>query len=69
MILFLLLESHCNRPRIVITPDVLHNTILRMDAEIYNEMNAVVQAEPSLGENSETRGVLSTIGIKKWTSI
>ena len=41
------------------------NTIHRMDAEIYNEINAVVQSEPSMGENPEILGILASIGIKK----
>lgn len=34
------------------------NTIHRMDAEIFNEINAVVQSEPSMGENPELLGSL-----------
>ena len=41
------------------------NTIHRMDAEIFNEINAVVQAEPSIGENPEILGAFAAIGIKK----
>ena len=41
------------------------NTIHRMDYKIYEEMNEVVQAEPSDGENPEILGVLASIGIKK----
>jgi len=41
------------------------NTIHRMDAEIFHEINAVVQAEPSFGENPEILGALAAIGIKK----
>lgn len=41
------------------------NTIHRMDAEIFHEINAVVQAEPSIGENPEILGALAAIGIKK----
>lgn len=41
------------------------NTIHRMDAEIYHEINAVIQTEPSLGENREILGTLAAIGIKK----
>jgi hypothetical protein len=41
------------------------NTIHRMDYKIYEEMNEVVQAEPSEGENPEILGVLASIGIKK----
>ena len=44
---------------------VLNNTIHRMDYGIYEEMNAVVQAEPSEGQNPEILGVLAAIGIKK----
>jgi len=36
-----------------------------MDFKIFNEMNAVVQAEPSSGQNPETLGSLAAIGIKK----
>lgn len=42
-----------------------HNTIHRMDAEIYNEINAVIQNEPAMGENPEILGSLAAIGIKK----
>jgi len=41
------------------------NTIHRMDYKIFEEMNEVVQAEPSEGENAEILGVLASIGIKK----
>lgn len=41
------------------------NTIHRMDTEIYNEINAVIQSEPSAGENPEILGSLAAIGIKK----
>lgn len=44
---------------------VQNNTIHRMDFEIYNEINAVVQAEPSAGQSPEILGVLAAIGIKK----
>jgi hypothetical protein len=36
-----------------------------MDYKIFEEMNEVVQAEPSDGENPEILGVLASIGIKK----
>ncbi|MEO1129884.1 MAG: DUF1254 domain-containing protein [Planctomycetota bacterium] len=42
-----------------------NNTIHRMDGEIWDEINAVVQAEPSMGQNPEILGVLASIGIKK----
>ncbi|WP_282036539.1 DUF1254 domain-containing protein [Saccharicrinis aurantiacus] len=41
------------------------NTIHRMDSEIYNEINAVIQSEPSFGESSEILGTLAAIGIVK----
>lgn len=41
------------------------NTIHRMDHKIFDEINAVVQAEPGFGQNPEILGVLSSIGIKK----
>ncbi len=44
---------------------VINNTIHRMDFEIFNEMNAVVQAEPVEGQNPEILGALAAIGIKK----
>lgn len=44
---------------------VLNNTIHKMDAHIYDEINAVVQAEPSAGQNPEILGALAAIGIKK----
>jgi hypothetical protein len=42
-----------------------NNTILRMDFEIYNEINAVVQSEPLTGQSPEILGVLASIGIVK----
>jgi len=42
-----------------------NNTIHRMDYEIFNEINKVVQAEPRVGQNPEILGVLASIGIKK----
>ncbi len=42
-----------------------HNTIHRMDYEIFEEINEVVQTEPSEGQNPEILGVLASIGIKK----
>ena len=42
-----------------------NNTIHRMDYGIWEEINAVVQAEPSDGQNPEILGVLASIGIKK----
>ena len=41
------------------------NTTHRMDFEIYNEINNVVQAEPSEGQNPEILGTLASIGIVK----
>ena len=41
------------------------NTIHRMDFEIFNEINEVVQLEPSSGQNPEILGTLEAIGIKK----
>ena len=41
------------------------NTIHRMDFEIFNEINEVVQLEPSIGENPQILGTLAAIGIKK----
>jgi hypothetical protein len=43
----------------------INNTIHRMDADIFNEMNAVVQSEPAIGENPEILGSLAAIGIQK----
>jgi len=43
----------------------LFNTIHRMDAEIFNEINAVVQREPLMGERPELLGHLAAIGIEK----
>jgi hypothetical protein len=42
-----------------------HNTIHRMDYGIYEEINEVVQAEPSEGQDPELLGLLASIGIKK----
>jgi hypothetical protein len=41
------------------------NTIHRMDYKIFEEINAVVQAEPSEGQSPEILGALASIGIKK----
>ena len=41
------------------------NTIHRMDDHIFNEIDAVIQAEPSYGESPEILGVMASIGIKK----
>jgi hypothetical protein len=42
-----------------------HSTIHRMDFEIFKEINEVVQAEPSMGQNPEILGTFAAIGIKK----
>ncbi len=42
-----------------------NNTIHRMDYGIYEEINEVVQAEPSEGQSPELLGMLASIGIKK----
>jgi hypothetical protein len=44
---------------------VFHNTIHRMDYGIYEEINEVVQAEPTEGQDPELLGLLASIGIKK----
>ena len=44
---------------------LVNNTIHRMDVEIYEEINAVVQSEPSFGQDLEILGSLAAIGIKK----
>lgn len=44
---------------------VLNNTIHKMDERIFDEINAVVQVEPNIGENPELLGALAAIGIKK----
>lgn len=41
------------------------NTIHRMDVNIFDEINDVVQAEPLMGENPELLGHLAAIGIVK----
>lgn len=43
----------------------IFNTIHRMDAEIFHEINAVVQSEPLIGQNPELLGSLAAIGIIK----
>ena len=42
-----------------------NNTIHRMDYGIFEEINEVVQAEPSEGQDPEILGLLASIGIKK----
>jgi len=42
-----------------------NNTIHRMDAEFFEEVNDVLQAEPPDGQNPEILGLLASIGIKK----
>ena len=44
---------------------IFHNTIHRMDYGIFEEINEVVQAEPSEGQNPEILGIFASIGIKK----
>ncbi len=41
------------------------NTIHSMDESIYEEINEVIQSEPSMGENAEILGTLAAIGIKR----
>jgi len=41
------------------------STIHRMDAGIFEEINKVVQAEPSVGQNPEILGTFASIGIVK----
>ncbi|WP_205727854.1 DUF1254 domain-containing protein [Flammeovirga pectinis] len=41
------------------------NTIHKMDERIYDEIDAVIQAEPTFGENPEILGSLAAIGIEK----
>jgi hypothetical protein len=43
----------------------INSTIHRMDADIFNEINAVVQSEDANGESPEILGSLAAIGIKK----
>ena len=43
----------------------MFNTIHRMDRAIYDEINEVIQREPSFGESPELLGHLASIGIKK----
>lgn len=42
-----------------------NSTIHSMEFEIFEEINAVIQAEPSIGQNAEILGVLASIGIQK----
>lgn len=42
-----------------------NSTIHRMDFEIFNEINEVVQVELSEGQNPEILGIFASIGIKK----
>lgn len=44
---------------------VFNNTIHNMDITIYDEINAVVQAEPSIGQSPEILGYFASIGIEK----
>lgn len=41
------------------------NTIHRMDYKIFEEINEVVQVEPSQGQSAEILGVMASIGIRK----
>jgi len=61
------LSQRANPPAMnfVNTSGQFNNTIHRMDYGIWEEINAVVQAEPSEGQNPEILGVLASIGIKK----
>jgi len=42
-----------------------NNTTHRMDFEIFEEINRVVQAEPAAGQSAEILGAFAAIGIKK----
>ena len=42
-----------------------HNTIHRMDYEIYEEINETIQREPAEGGDPEILGLLASIGIQK----
>ncbi len=42
-----------------------NSTIHQMDGNMFSEINEVVQAEPTAGENPEILGILASIGIKK----
>ena len=42
-----------------------NNTIHRMDFGYWEELNAQIQAEPTVGLNPEIRGLLTSIGIEK----
>jgi hypothetical protein len=42
-----------------------NNTIHRMDFGFWEEVDAVIQAEPGIGMDAETLGLLASIGIKK----
>jgi len=44
---------------------VLHNTIHNMDFTIFDEINEVVQTEPSAGQNPEILGYFASIGMIK----
>jgi hypothetical protein len=47
---------------------VFNNTIHTMDITIYDEINHVVQTEPSYGQNPEILGYFASIGIEKGKS-
>ena len=47
------------------TSDTAHNTIHRSDSAIFDEINAVIQAEPLESFSTELLGQLAAIGIKK----
>jgi hypothetical protein len=61
------LSQKANPPKMnfINVSGVFHNTIHRMDYEIFEEINEVVQAEPAEGQNPELLGLLASIGIKK----
>ena len=42
-----------------------HNTIHRMDYDIYEEINETIQREPTEGGDPELLGLLASIGIQK----
>jgi len=61
------LSQKDNPPRMdfVDVSGVFHNTIHRMDYGFWEEINTVIQAEPTQGLDPEIRGLLASIGIEK----
>lgn len=58
-------EDHPPEMTFVNVSERFNSTVHRMDFGIFEEIDKVIQAEPSSGQNEEILGILAAIGIKK----